>query len=1186
LAKSLKILPLLLSLFFGVNIFAQATFYMSTQYTEDCEGILFDSENNSLGDFPTGYDGNENYTFTICVPGTDQISITFEFLDTEEDHDFISFYDGADRNAPLISTMSGQTGGFTIVSTGECLTIHFTSDGSKQFEGWRAEWTVNPPEPTIPVFTFVSPVSCGDQTITVQFDEPIPCSELRPDNFTFAGPAGGGVASVTPVNCVNGETTEAIITFNAPLDESGTYRIDLDYIFANCVRPFPIHLDTTFDITDCPLELELLGPDEVCQGECITLFADVKGGNPANYQFTWTPNQSTSNSMTVCPTAPLTVTVTVTDGQSQPVTDSKTITILTLPEAGDDFSICEFALDTNLSGTPAGGAWAGAGIINGGNGTFRPRSARDGIHKLYYYGPNGCRDSAFATVHNVSAGPNITACKGDPAFNLTGTPAGGTWGGDNTTGNFDPVAGGTFNITYTEPINGCIDNTVITVVDSIILPPFDSMVVCINKPQFIIPHSPGGGRWTGTGITNRNQGQFNASTAGEGTFILYYALPSGCIDSASITVTAINAGIDTIVCPSDVAFILPAAQPLGGTYSGTGVTDNGDGTFSFDPGVNGLTSSTVPITYTFGDCSDIRNIYIIQTSVDQVQLEYCEYEDSVRLVLNDYNPNPAGGTWTLTGHNNDTLDIAALTVGTIYDASYNYNNNSCIATLQVLVNPKPLAGITGMDTSICVNQPDFDLTGTPTGGTWSGTGIVDPNAGTFSATSLGFNGTFIIEYELNGCLDSMIVEIKDPVPQIGGVAEEYCINGNTYTFSGNPAGGYFKGNPGIIDPQGTFSPDAAGPGLHEVIYVYGTGACTFYDTVRTTVHPPIQASLNFEHQNPLCYGDSMPIRVIASGGNPGNELRYSWNLPDVGNTNFYVPRPTDTLRVEVTISDRCSYDVFLFDSIFVHPEITHSTWVGPPLCYGDSNFAKVFLTSDPPINQTITWYEDQSFVGDSIYTVPDRYPFSITDNVTGCVVWESVRINEYPEVIAGFLLQPSEGCLSIVDPKIYIINSSVGADRGTWIVGDTIIDYASSGNIEYTFKDTAVYEVSLSIQNEIGCADSLRTTVCVDPVWQYFLPNAFSPNGDGDNEFWPTGHFVSDTKYLPMGYNLFDYEMQIYDRWGERVYENKAGNNPPWDGTIKGTGTKAMPGVYVYKMKLWYSIIDVFEITGKVVLLH
>ena len=1161
---------------------------MANASTEDCEGILLDSEENSVGDFPTGYDGNENYTFTICVPGTDQITLTFNLLDTELDHDFISFYDGADRNAPLIGTYSGKNDGLVIISSGECLTIHFESDGSKQFEGWEATWTVNPPEPTIPKFTFVSDVKCGDQSVRVMFDEPIPCSVLNdPSSITLTGPAGGGVSSITPINCVDGFATEAFINFSAPMDESGTYLLDLYYIHSECINDFEIQLDTTFNITDCPLELELLGDSVACEGGCVTLFADVKGGNPANYQYTWTPNLSSTSTMTICPSAPVTVTVTVTDGASQPVSDSKSITILPLPEAGPDFSVCEFGADTILTGTPSGGGWAGPGIVNAGGGVFRPRNARDGYHTVFYYGPNGCRDSLFATVHNVSAGANLSACLNDGPFVLNGLPVGGTWNGTgvDAAGNYTPNQGGTHTVTYTEPTYGCIDDAVITVVDSIIIPPYDSMVVCINEADFIIPYSPTNGRWTGPGIVNRNNGTFRPAAAGEGTFTLYFELASGCIDSTNITVADINAGVDTVVCPFDAPFVLPPSLPFGGVYSGSGVTDNGDSTYTFDPNVFGNSDNNVTITYTFGNCSDSKIIYLYRTNVNQVLLEYCEYEDSVALVLNDYNPMPAGGTWQLDAFLNDTLDVRNMTVDSTYYAVYNFNNNQCFDSLAIRINPKPLAGLMGEDVSVCVKANDFNLTATPPGGTWNGTGIVDNVNGTFSPTSLGFNGLFFITYTLDGCTDTMKVEIADPSPQISAVAERYCQNGNTYTFTGTPTGGTFSG-PGIVDPIGTFSPDLAGFGRHEIVYTYGSDDCIFYDTVFTFVYDVIDAEMNFEFQNPLCYGDSMPIRVIATGGDTTKQKRYAWNLADYGNVNYVVPRPNDTLEVICTVSDLCSHDVVLIDTVFVFPEITHTSLIGDPLCYGDSNYAKIVTTGIGRQNQRIIWYKDQSYEGDSIFTRPDRYPFTIIDDATNCQVYESVRIVEYPKVTAKFLILPEQECISILDPSIYIINASTGADNGTWVIGDTIIDYASSGNIDYTFKDTAIYTVSLSIQNEIGCADSMETTICVKPVKQYFLPNAFSPNGDGDNEFWPAGEYVGGTKFLPKGYNLYDYEMQIFNRWGELVYENFAGNNPPWDGKVRDTGGKATPGVYVYIMKIYYSPTEIFEITGKVVLLH
>lgn len=1186
--KTRQILFILFCLGFAMqSVFAQAI-NMTNGETYDCEGTLFDS-NETPGDFPTGYDGNEDLTFTICVPGTDEITITFDFLNTEIDRDIISFYDGNDKTAPFIGSYSGEIkNGFVVKSTGECLTIHFISDGSKQFEGWRATWTVNPPPPPEPRFTFLSNLSCGDQSITVQFDEPIPCSELRPDNFTLTGPAGGSVSAVTAVNCVDGFATEAILSFASPLDESGFYGLDLDYAYTQCVGIFKISLDTSFSITDCPLELELIGDDEVCEGFCITLFADVKGGNPNNYQYSWTPNLSTGPTLTICPTTATMVSVAVTDGASQPVSDSKNISIKPLPEAGPDFSICEFAMDTNLTGTPTGGGWGGPGIINSGNGTFRPSNARDGIKTVYYGAPNGCYDSLFVTVHDVNAGPDLSACLNDASFQLTGLPNGGTWAGTNcdAMGNFTPSQKGNFTITYTEPNFSCVDDIVINVTDSIIIPPFDSMVVCINEPEFIIPQLPTNGLWTGTGIVNRRLGRFNPAVAGEGIFMLYYQLSSGCIDSTNIQVTDIEAGNDTLLCPLDAPLILPTAKPAGGVYSGIGVTDNGDGTYTFDPNANGNQSSTVVLSYTFGNCSATKNIFLVRTSVINDTIEFCEYEGLVPLSLDSLYPNPINGTWTLQNHANDTFNTIGLTTDSAYYAVYNFNGNACFDSTAIYINPKPLAGILGRDTSICVRAQDFNLTGTPAGGTWSGPGIVDANMGTFSPTTLGINGTFFAVYTVKGCSDTMIVKIADPIPNISALAENYCINANTYPLVGTPAGGTFSGRGIISQNNGTYSPEVAGPGIDTIVYTIGTGQCVFYDTAYTFIYKPIVADMQLEYRNPICYDDSIPIRVIASGGDTTKLLRYSWNIPGVGNTNFHVPRPYDTLIVEVTVSDLCSYDVIVRDTVFVHPEITYDVIKGAPKCFGDSNYVKLRLTGLGRFAQDISWFIPNETKTDSIFTVPDRYNFTISDTNTMCIIGSSERIPEYPPVIADFTLLPNKPCITIVDPSIYLINNSVGANQGVWIIGDTIIDYAKAANIDYEFKDTANYTVSLTIQNEIGCADSTSQDICVETVKQYFLPNAFSPNGDGDNEFWPAGNYISDTKFIPMGYNIIDYEMQIFNRWGELMYENTTGNNPPWNGTVGDTGQNAAPGVYVYIMKIFYTQTEIIEFTGKVVLLR
>ena len=69
----------------------------------------------------------------------------------------------------------------------------------------------------------------------------------------------------------------------------------------------------------------------------------------------------------------------------------------------------------------------------------------------------------------------------------------------------------------------------------------------------------------------------------------------------------------------------------------------------------------------------------------------------------------------------------------------------------------------------------------------------------------------------------------------------------------------------------------------------------------------------------------------------------------------------------------------------------------------------------------------------------------------------------------------------------------------------------------------------------------------------FYVPTAFTPNGDGLND-----------KFLPRGsfHDIKAYRLEIYNRWGERVYETVDYVNGGWDGTINGR--EVPTGAYVY----------------------
>jgi len=94
------------------------------------------------------------------------------------------------------------------------------------------------------------------------------------------------------------------------------------------------------------------------------------------------------------------------------------------------------------------------------------------------------------------------------------------------------------------------------------------------------------------------------------------------------------------------------------------------------------------------------------------------------------------------------------------------------------------------------------------------------------------------------------------------------------------------------------------------------------------------------------------------------------------------------------------------------------------------------------------------------------------------------------------------------------------------------------------------------VTSVFGCVDSIYGKVRITPEFRFFIPNAFTPNGDGKND-----SFMSNN----MGVREFN--MTIYNRWGNIIFQTtdpKTG----WNGKARGSNEIAENGVYVYKIEL------------------
>lgn len=1138
--RCLKIAFFIAILFIAIsNTMAQATYNMSNATVNDCYGIFLDSD---AGTPATNYAHNENFTFRICVPGANTITMTFTAFCTEPVLDVIRFFNGPDTFSTLLGTYSGNTLPGTIVATSGCLTIHFKSDANVACTGWSANWMVNLPPPVPPTLAAIPNVNCFSSTLALTLSQSIPCDSIYPGAFTITGPGNPVVVGATAAPCTGGNATSMQLSVNPGISQNGNYLVTFVYNFRDiCDSLWVFTITRNFTVTNCPIVANIISStDTVCFGECLTLQATATGGDPPTYTYAWSnglPNSAGPH--VVCPTSTTTYSVIVNDaGPSPPDTAYKTIIVVPKPNAGIDQTVCRNASQFFLAGIPAGGTWSGNGVINGATGLFRPWVAGTGTHQIYYT-LNGCTDTLIMTVLPIWAGPDQAACPGSPAFLVSSfSPAGGIWAGTNITpaGVFNPLTPGTYSLTYTAP-NGCSDIKVIRV-DSIILQANDT--TCINLTSYSLAFTPIGGVWSGTGIINATTGIFNPSTAGAGTHILTYTI-NGCVAQVSINVQSINAGPNRVSCPYQVPFNLPAATPAGGYWVGMGITDSIAGTF--DPGANGGANFTDYIVYHFGLCTDTMIMYVRRTVIALDTAFFCVNDSNFTLDFINTGRNPStGGSWSGPGVINPSANgIFSPSVAGPGVYSIFYSANTCIDSMVMVVYNLPQ---TQADTIVCQTSPPFLLSVSPSGGSWSGTGITNASNGTFSPAVSGL-GYFEIVYTTNvGCTDTMYVQV-DPLVTINimGLAPGYCYNNTPVNISATPVGGIFSG-PGV---NGTvFNPINAGPGIHYVVYNFGSGNCAVADSVQVIVGPPLSVAMGFTIDS-ICYGDNINISAVAGGG-LGIGYTYSWSH-GLGAGQTHTVSPTSTTIYTVTVSDGCTQPVQGTLTVYVHRPIVATGVVSPKVCYGQLGWAKV--VTPPGSNYSFIWNTTPVQTSDSISEFQGNYSVTITDNNSGCFVVRPAVIDGWPLINAQFSTNPNQNCVSYLVPVFNFLDNSVGGISGTWDFGDgNIRPYVQGNNPAYTYADTGVFNVVLTISNQGGCTSSYSVEVCIEPDKTIYVPNGFTPNDDGKNDF-----------FKARGIGIAEFQMMIFNRWGEKLFESND-MEIGWDGYYRGE--KVQNDVYTY----------------------
>ncbi|NJN34336.1 MAG: PKD domain-containing protein [Saprospiraceae bacterium] len=188
-----------------------------------------------------------------------------------------------------------------------------------------------------------------------------------------------------------------------------------------------------------------------------------------------------------------------------------------------------------------------------------------------------------------------------------------------------------------------------------------------------------------------------------------------------------------------------------------------------------------------------------------------------------------------------------------------------------------------------------------------------------------------------------------------------------------------------------------------------------------------------------------------------------------------------------------------------------------------------------------------------IYETPGIYSVSLkVTSPIGCSNSRSftnwIKVNE--GIKADFDYSPDK--FSTFDKNISLFDKSF-PDPTSWQWQIDSVGFSSRKNANFVLRDTGFHSIRLVSRNKFGCADTLVKRVDVVPLSSFWMPNAFTPNGDGTNDYFKGNGYLEGS----VGYN-----MKIWNRWSELVFES---SNPldGWNGKKFNVGEDAPQGVYL-----------------------
>ncbi len=439
-------------------------------------------------------------------------------------------------------------------------------------------------------------------------------------------------------------------------------------------------------------------------------------------------------------------------------------------------------------------------------------------------------------------------------------------------------------------------------------------------------------------------------------------------------------------------------------------------------------------------------------------------------------------------------------------------------------------------------------------------------------------GTYI--YEITSATDSSPIEYCEvepsnititinPLPIVDAGPDQTVCEGTNVVLSGSGANTYTWDN--NVTNNVAFTPEVGS--LNYTVTGTSLG-CLGEDNVTVTVNP--NPTVNAGSDLEICEGET----ALLSGSGAST---YSWSNNVVNNIPFSPTVGTLTYSVIGTTIHGCegTDDV----QVTVHPNPMVSFY--PDTTIGCIPFLVTFTNTTPNTASCIwTTSDGQLLAGcdPTLIFFNTSGCFDVTLTTTsneGCV--SSFTANNLicvePPPSASFIATP--GTVTTLNTEVVFLNTSSGSVAYQWNLGDgSPLTTEESPTHLYPDNTTAVYDVYLVAYSPLGCTDTATSYISVIEEVIYYVPNTFTPDFDHYNPVFKP--------IFTAGFDPYSYNLQIYNRWGEIVFES---NNSDfgWDGSFgsKGEYRYCPDGSYTWRIEFKLSRWDERRvITGHVNLIR